>query len=523
MDPKLLAIRKRLRDDFPYYAKHALKIRTKAGEIRPLVLNKAQMILNDAAEAQMAAEGWVRIIILKARQQGLSTYVGGRIYFRVSQRKAAKGLVVAHKADSTTALFDMTKRYHEYVPEILKPKTKYSSRRELVFDLLDSSYTVATAGGDGIARGETLTHLHASELAFWPASSARTNWNGLIQAVPNVPGTEVFIESTANGVTGLFYELWQGAVKGENGYYPVFIPWYLEDGYRDPVPETFKLTPEEEKLQAEFGLDLEQLAWRRRKIAENGIDLFRQEYPATPEEAFLTSGRPVFNPDQLQELMKNTRDPIKRMALEGETWREHPRGELEVYREKQDSEYYYIGADVGMGVRDGDWSVAIVLDSQKRMVAKYRAQVHPDYFATILNYLGLYYNTARLIVESNNHGILTCHQLAKEFNYQNFYTEVQHDKETDKETVKLGFHTNVRTKPMIIDELRAAMRENEIEIPDRTVLREMMTYIVTESGKMEADASCHDDCVMALALVNYVHEGAWTPIVPQDDWYLEMI
>ena len=159
MDKKLLQIRKRLLEDFSFYAKSALKIRTKAGDVAPLKLNTAQQILQDAIDKQMATEGKVRIIILKARQQGLSTHVGGYLYFSVSQSQAKKAMVIAHTADSTRQLFDMTKRYFENTPEILKPHSKYSSRRELSFDILDSSYEVATAGGDSVGRGSTITHL----------------------------------------------------------------------------------------------------------------------------------------------------------------------------------------------------------------------------------------------------------------------------------------------------------------------------------------------------------------------------
>jgi hypothetical protein len=177
MDKKLKEIRKRLLTEFSYYSKNALRIRTKRGEIAPLVLNEAQKILDEAITQQLKSEGKIRVIILKARQQGLSTYVGGHLYFTVSQHKARKAMVVTHHADSTRALFDMTKRFHEHVPDILKPHTKYSSRRELTFDVLDSSYVVATAGGDAIGRGETLSCIHASELAFWPKSTAEENWN----------------------------------------------------------------------------------------------------------------------------------------------------------------------------------------------------------------------------------------------------------------------------------------------------------------------------------------------------------
>ena len=181
MDKRLQKVRKRLFDDFPFYAKSALKIRTKEGAIQPLVLNAAQRILDDAVSKQVAAEGKVRVIILKARQQGLSTYTGGYLYHAVSQQPARKAMVITHHADSTRALFDMTKRYHENCPEILRPHTKYSSRRELSFDVLSSSFVVATAGGDSVGRGETLTHLHASELAFWNKSTAADIWNGLLK------------------------------------------------------------------------------------------------------------------------------------------------------------------------------------------------------------------------------------------------------------------------------------------------------------------------------------------------------
>ena len=523
MNKKLKAVRKKLLTDFPFYAKSALKIRTKEGKVAPLVLNPAQQILQSAVKKQLAAEGKVRVIILKARQQGLSTHVGGYLYFSVSQNTARKAMVITHHADSTRALFDMTKRYHENCPEILRPHTKYSSRRELSFDIMDSSYVVATAGGDSVGRGETLTHVHASELAFWPKSTAEEIWNGLAQAVPNTNGTAIFIESTANGVSGIFYDLWRGAVEGKNGYVPVFIPWFTDPDYREAVPDNFERTPEEEELVATYKLDDEQLMFRRRKIAQNGIDLFKQEYPAEPDEAFLTTGRPVFNPEQLQECLKHTRDLEERLALETDEWVNHSRGELQIYRKHDEGERYVVGADTAMGIKDGDWSVAQVLDSKKRQVATWRGQVHPDYFAEVLYHLGTYYNEALICCENNSHGILTCTRLGKDMAYPHFYTEVQHDKTTDKETVKLGFTTTAKSKPLVIDQLRAAMREGELELNDKTTIREMLTYIVTETGAMQAEHGCHDDTVMSLALANYVHEGAWEAVETPEELYMEMI
>ena len=523
MHKKLAQIRKRLLTDFSFYSNAALKIRTKAGAISPLKLNSAQQILDTAVKNQIATEGKVRVIILKARQQGLSTYTGGYLYYSVSQKQACKAMVITHHADSTRALFDMTKRFHEHCPDILKPHTKYSSRREMNFDVLDSSYVVATAGGDSIGRGETLTHVHASELAFWQKSTALDNWNGLTQAVPNHSGTAIFVESTANGATGIFADLWRGAVDGSNGYVPVFIPWFTDIEYRETVPENFERTPDEEDLVDLYDLDDGQLMFRRRKIAQNGLDLFRQEYPSEPDEAFLTTGRPVFNPDQIVKSLDKTIDLKERLALEGGEWANNARGELSTYRKHVEGEQYVIGADVAMGVRGGDYSVAQVLDSKKRQVATWRGHVHPDYYAEILHALGEYYNEAFICVENNSHGILTCTRLGKDMAYPNFYTETQMDKLTDRETTKLGFTTTSKTKPLIIDQLRAAMREEELEVNCKVTLREMLTYIVTESGAMQAEAGCYDDCVMALALANHVHTGAWTPVESTDSFYIEMV
>tara|TARA_B000000557_G_scaffold264749_1_gene271459 strand:+ start:403 stop:1974 length:1572 start_codon:yes stop_codon:yes gene_type:complete len=523
MDKKLIEVRKRLREDFPLYSKHALKIRTKDGTIEPLILNPAQQILQKAVDRQLKAEGKIRIIILKARQQGLSTYVGGYLYFQVSQARAKKAMVITHHADSTRALFDLTKRYHDHIPEILKPHTKYSSRREISFDALDSSYVVATAGGDNVGRGETLTHLHASELAFWSPNNASQIWNGLIQAVPDTEGTAVFIESTANGVSGIFYDLWKGALEGSNGFIPVFIPWFTDPTYREKQVGKLDKTPEEKELQKLYKLDNQQLRFRRKRVAQTGLDLFKQEYPANADEAFLTTGRPVFNPEQLQKRMQDTPAILQKMALENSEFVNHNRGELQVYKHHDAGETYYIGADVSLGVRGGDWSCAQVLDSKKRQIATWRGMVHPDYFADVLYALGMYYNTAYLIVENNNHGILTCTRLGKDMAYPNFYQETTVDKITEKESITLGFRTTVKTKPLVIDQLRASMRQEEIELNDKLTIREMMTYIVTETGAMEAEQGCHDDTVVALALVNHIHEGKFTPIEVTNDFYIEAV
>jgi hypothetical protein len=518
-----LAIRRRLYDDFDFYARNAIEIRTKNADVRKLVLNEPQRKLHQAIEAQRRETGKVRIIILKARQQGFSTYVHGRMYWTLSQRKARKGLVVAHQADSSRTLFDMYRRCHGAMPELLKPKTAYSSRKELVFDNLDSGLMVATAGGDAIARGETFSDAHLSEVAFWPKASANDNLNALLQAIPNSPDTSIYIESTANGMSGVFYELWCGAVEGTNGFIPFFSAWFDTPEYTEDVPLNFEKTYEEEDLVKEYGLTDGQLMFRRHKIAQNGLDKFKQEYPSNADEAFIASGRPVFNPDQLHRMLGEVEPPLYQMALEGEAFHKHPRGELKVWVEHEGGEQYYIGADVAMGIQNGDYSVAQILDSQKRLVASWRGHVNPDHFADVLFALGHYYNEALICVENNNHGLLTAIRLGRDLAYSHTYTEVAEGALNDRDSYTIGFRTTSKTKPLIIDRLRAALRDDELWIKDRTTLQEMLTFIVNESGNMEAESGCHDDTLMALALANHIHCGKFTPIEVTSDFYLKAI
>jgi hypothetical protein len=333
-----LATRKRLFNDFEFYCKHCVKIRTKKGTIVPLVFNPIQKRFAKAISDQMDTRGYVRMVVLKARQQGLSTVITAWQYWWTSQRKAQKGLVMAHEADSTTSLWDMYKRVHDNAPSAVKPHHKYSSRTELSFDILDSALRIATAGGRGVARGETLTVTHLSEVAFWPPAFAATNFNGLIQAVPDEPGTAVFLESTAQGMTGKFREQWVGATNGSTGYVPFFSPWFESVEYATTPDDDFEPTLEEQELSKLYNLDYGQLVWRRRKIATSGHDLFMQEYPATPDEAFISTGRPVFNPDYIQKRLREPVAPIRLMTVDNISDNigslvEHSRGELAVYRE----------------------------------------------------------------------------------------------------------------------------------------------------------------------------------------------
>lgn len=281
----------RLRDDFPLYAETCLRIRAKSGKIVPLTLNRAQRYVHERLEAQRAKTGKVRALLLKARQQGFSTYIGGRFYWRASLNRGVRVFILTHEQDATDNLFAMVGRYHEHTP--LTPSTGASSAKELLFDRLDSGYSVGTAGAKAVGRSKTVQLFHGSEVAFWP--NAPTHFAGVVQAIPDLPDTEIVLESTANGVGGEFHERWQQAEAGIGDYEAIFVPWFWSDEYRRPVPPDFTLDHEETEYQATYDLDLEQMAWRRAKLAElkNPL-LFKQEYPATAAEAFQSTGHDSF-------------------------------------------------------------------------------------------------------------------------------------------------------------------------------------------------------------------------------------
>jgi hypothetical protein len=302
-----LEIRQRLKDDFPHYASRCLKIRTKNGAIEPLVLNKAQLYLHSIAEQQRKETGKVRIIGLKGRQQGFSTYVEGRIYWRVTHQKGVMAFILTHEDEATKNLFSMANRFHDHCPELVRPHTGAANANELNFDLLDSGYKVGTARTKGTGRSSTLQFFHWSEVAH--SQNAEEHVSGVLQAVPDMVGTEIFLESTANGIGNFFHQAWQKAESGDGDYKAVFIPWYWQDEYRRE--EDITLSPEEQAYADFYQLDRPQMAWRRAKIEELKSDLlFKQEYPATAAEAFQVTGIESYIPvDLILRARKKFVDP----------------------------------------------------------------------------------------------------------------------------------------------------------------------------------------------------------------------
>jgi hypothetical protein len=291
------AIRQRLKSDLEHYAARCLKIRTKSGEIKPLIFNRAQRYIHSQLEGQKEKTGKVRALILKGRQQGCSTYVGARFYHQASHQRGLRVFILTHEDAATQNLFEMVNRYHDHCPDLVRPSTGAANAKELNFDQLDSGYKVGTAGTKGVGRSSTLQRFHGSEVGFWP--HADTHAAGVLQAVPDEPGTEAIEESTANGVGNYFHKKWRDAENGASDYTAIFVPWFWQEEYRKAAPD-FVPDEEEREYGELYGLDSDQLAWRRNKITElKDPVLFKQEYPATAAEAFQMSGHDSFIPPAL--------------------------------------------------------------------------------------------------------------------------------------------------------------------------------------------------------------------------------
>jgi len=293
-DDRELAIR-RVRESFEVFALHCLKIKNKEGKVVPFVMNRAQQHVHERLEEQKAKTGKVRALILKGRQQGLSTLIGARFYHQVSMW-ARSAFIVAHEDKATTNLFEMVKRYQAHNP--MAPSTRASNAKELIFSAIDAGYKLATAGTDDVGRGNTAQLIHASEYGFW--RNPQQHLAGLGNTIGDVDGSEFVIESTANGIGNSFHQLWQSAESGHGDFIQIFVPWFWSDEYKAELKANFARTDKEQMLADVYGLDDAQLQWRRNKISSYGDGfewLFDQEFPCCAADAFVTStSNPLINP-----------------------------------------------------------------------------------------------------------------------------------------------------------------------------------------------------------------------------------
>jgi len=442
-------------------------------------------------------------MILKARQLGFTSLICALYFADTVLRPNTASVMVAHDLDSAERIFQIVRLFWERLPEEERQRIgepRYLNRRELYWPSLDSRFWVGTAGSVASGRGHTVNNLHCSEVAYWP--HPEKTLAGLTEAVPM--SGRVVIESTANGVGNYFHDIWLAAKQGQNSFRPCFYEWWWDRGYRLEGPPLGELTEEEQQLKQAHGLDDDQLRWRREKMRQLR-DSYPAEYPENDTHCFLASGRCCFEISALLTARARIAgEPKPETVLhlsdrEGHSLSLSP-ARLLIWRPPEQGRKYVVGADVGEGLTHGDPSAACVLDRKSgEQVAELHGRIAPGRFAQLLAGLGQLYRGAEIAVESNGHGYATLDTLHNTLEYAPLFRYRRYD-QSGETGETLGWPTNARTKPLMLDELAEAVAEGHLLIHSEGLIDECLTFITTDSGSREAQPGKHDDRVIAAAI-----------------------
>ena len=460
----------------------------------------------------------IRMIALKARQMGMSTLIQGLLTARFVWDNFVNEKVIAHESDSTEHIWGMSKRMIEQSPFV--PYVGFSGN---TMELGSSKYSVATAGSPHATRSMTMTALHLSEVALWRYPEA---WIAAMQTVPMKGEPWLFVESTANGKLNegaLFYDEWQRAQKGKNKFTPIFLPWFELGEYRLPnyrfssdAPAGHadnlllaNLDQEEAELKKQFHLTAGQLAWRRFMIegyCRGDVEQFHQEYPGTPEEAFIQSGLPLFRSADLIPFRREIREGKKfRIAPDGRFTLDE-NGYLTVWKAPEPNHKYLIGADTSMGFDDSTHSrsAAEVLDMETlEQVAEYDCASPTYVMARHLAHLGTRYNNALLAPEITASGggggreLLV--YLLKDHQYYNIYRTKQVEAIKQNGGTKWGWETNVRTRSRMISRIVEVIKQKACVLHSEALLTQLQSFGESDAGRYESLAG-KDDLLFAFGI-----------------------
>lgn len=521
-----------------------LSVVTKDAQLVPLSMNREQDLFVDEVERQANNRLPIRIITLKARQMGISTITEAIMFLFAMLFTRYKGMVIAHEIDSAQHLLGMTTNYWETYPYKKLWTPKYQSRNELAWVESNSSMKIATANNIKAGRSRTIQALHASEIAFY--EDPKTLMTGLRQSIPNKPNTFIHLESTANGVGNYFYETWMAAVAGDVDYVPLFFPWqnfpdYCASANNLPYKSLGNLDGEERILR-KLGINDDRLAWRRwaiKNLCNNDLKQFHQEYPTTPEEAFVATGTNVFPVSKLADCYKHMEGQVGRLTRDGNTVRFQPDidGPLRVFRTpSKDTDWgqYFVAGDPTKTTR-GDYACAQVISRRTlEQVAVYRQRIDPSSFAEELAKLGKFYNTAMISTEKEGPGYATIGALIEK-DYPSIWYNRTADVTPGMVSERMGWSTTMKTKELAIGWLLKVVVDKDILIHDRQTFMEMRDYIsLPNGGYGNAGNEDHDDTVMSLAIAVTCHsmEGPLMPYegngnapvksVPWESWDQQM-
>ncbi|KGA61328.1 terminase [Yersinia pseudotuberculosis] len=474
-----------------------------------------------------------RNIILKARQLGFSTgidiYLLDQALFNnnLSCGIIAQDLPAAGEIFSTKISIPF-----DNLPVWLRATFPVSTRREGA-----NGGHIEFAHGSKIRvstsfRSGTVQRLHISEhgkiCATYPAKAKEVR-TGTLNAIKD--GCIVFIESTAEGVGGDFHTMSTRAMDLGQLNLPLtsqdykfhFFAWWQDPKYQAPVPAGgLRLSKYHQEyfaaVEQAMGITLldEQKQWYVRKEIEQQEEM-KQEFPSTPSEAFLTSGRRVFAAINVMKAEGQCKSPLlvydiepvtgkrtKVQALRAGNAEELQRtllNHLLVWELPDPDEDYAIGGDVAEGLENRDRSsFDVVKKSSGEQVAHWFGYLDAELFAQLMAHVGRWYNTAFIGPERNNHGHAVIQKLREVYPHRSIYSEQYLDRDHDDETPKLGWLTTAQSKPVIIEGLKTLLRENASGVRWIGTINELNTYVYDTRGRMNAQTGCFDDQVMSYAI-----------------------
>lgn len=494
--------------DFKWYAENVLMIQTKLDGLQPFKLRKIQQRYVDHLNEDFK-NGIVRSIVLKPRQSGFSTVVAGINSHRMFNWDNEKGIVLADKLDRSDEVFSIYNNFRKNAAWWVLPKKDKKdvfNTQQIHFERRNSGFKVSTQNDPHAGRAGTRKWAHLSEYAFY--SNADSIDEGIQNSMPLAPGTRIFKESTAFGMSGIgkaFYDQWEAAVRKESIYRPFFVAWYEVEDYT--ITGKIDLTPiEKDMMKMCKGMTVANLVWRRLKLQEYASsteqiftpeERFCQDFPSFPSEAFLNSGRPVFQQDKIKRhvrlLMDNPPEiPSVRVS---KTYLAMYEKMLTVYKTPETGKKYTIGADVAEGLATGDFSAAFIMDTDGNQVAHFHGKLDPDHFGKVLVELAKIYNEATIVPEINNMGSTTLNAI-KDSGYLKVYMRSVFDEIGKVETQKMGWRTTVSNKQTMLSKLISMYRDGAIRILDINLVKEMGNLTresngdVTLNGQDRVVAAC---------------------------------
>lgn len=434
-----------------------------------------------------------RILTLKARRMGITTIEQGFSYALCRTRRNTECLTLAQTDKDTRKIFEMVLRMHKYDPN--KARLDKDRRDAIAYRDLETEFSIGTAGSTALGRGAQKSKVHGSETAHWNISDVDCD-NLTVGLNETARMGEIVYETTANGLGGWYYERWQEATQGKGLWSPIFLGWYLDA--RNSIASTPQereelidtLDAEEVWLVENFRCDAGKLLWRREK-KKVGEKLFKQEYPATPEEAFMFSGTAYFNTDVIDGLYKKCKDPIS------------DSGGMAIWKRPEKGHKYVVGVDTSEGNESSDDTPIAVLDYQTgEQVARYNRKLKPHLLGALSVKMAKEYNGALLAIENNNTGHSVLNTVMNQEMYQKVYWHEDLVTDNPKESNTPGWRTTAKSRPLLLSELDEALEKGYMTVHDKLFLTQCRVFRDNGYGKVESSRKTgnHGDLVFAWGI-----------------------